>query len=80
MDVSVLTGLQEHTYISFYADTGYSLEELPRAIDDSLFVFSYLSPSTVIVSILLHGCTTWTLSKRLEKKLDGNYTRMLRAI
>ena len=33
-----------------------------------------------IVSILLHGCTTWTLSKRHEKKLDGNYTRMLRAI
>ena len=32
------------------------------------------------VSILLYGCTTWTLSKRLEKKLDGNYTRMLRAI
>ena len=33
-----------------------------------------------IVSILLFGCTTWTLTKRLEKKLDGNYTRMLRAI
>ena len=32
------------------------------------------------MSILLYGCTTWTLSKRLEKKLDGNYTRMLRAI
>ena len=31
------------------------------------------------VSILLYGCTTWTLTKRLEK-LDGNYTRMLRAI
>ena len=30
--------------------------------------------------ILLYGCTTWTLTKRLEKKLDGNYTRMLRAI
>ena len=28
----------------------------------------------------LYGCTTWTLTKRLEKKLDGNYTRMLRAI
>ena len=26
------------------------------------------------------GCTTWTLTKRLEKKLDSNYTRMLRAI
>ena len=33
-----------------------------------------------IVSILLYGCTTLTLTKRLEKKLDGNYTRMLRAI
>ena len=30
--------------------------------------------------ILLYGCTTWTLTKRLEKKIDGNYTRMLRAI
>ena len=33
-----------------------------------------------VVSILLYGCTTWTPTKRLEKKLDGNYTRMLRAI
>ena len=33
-----------------------------------------------VASILLYGCTTWTLTKRLETKLDGNYTRMLRAI
>ena len=33
-----------------------------------------------VVWILLYGCTTWMLTKRLEKKLDGNYTRMLRAI
>ena len=33
-----------------------------------------------VVSILLSGYTSWTLTKRLEKKLDGNYTRMLRAI
>ena len=34
-----------------------------------------------VVSILLYGCTTWTLNlKRLEKKLDGNYARMLRVI
>ena len=32
------------------------------------------------VSILLYGYTTWTLTKCMEKKLDGNYTRMLRAI
>ena len=33
-----------------------------------------------VVSILLYGCTTWTLTKRREKKLDGYYTRMLWAI
>ena len=33
----------------------------------------------VVASILLYGCTTWTLTKQLEK-LDCNYTRMLRAI
>ena len=33
-----------------------------------------------VVSILLYGCTTWTLTKRLEKKIDGNYTKMLRVI
>ena len=33
-----------------------------------------------VVSTLLYGCTTWTLTKRLEKKLHGNYTKMLRAI
>ena len=33
-----------------------------------------------VISILLHGCTTRTLTKCLEKKLDGNYTRMLQAI
>ena len=36
--------------------------------------------STSLMSSSLLGCTTWTLTKRLEKKLDGNYTRMLRAI
>ena len=33
-----------------------------------------------VVSIQLYGCTTWTLTKRLERRLDGNYTRMLRAV
>ena len=35
---------------------------------------------TAVVSILLYGCTSWMLTKRVEKKLDGNYTRMLWAI
>ena len=41
-------------------------------------MFSFFQ--AVVVFILLYGCTIWTLTKRLEKKLDGNYTRMLRAI
>ena len=34
----------------------------------------------VVILILLYGCTTWTLTKRLEEKLDCNYTRILWAI
>ena len=30
-------------------------------------------------SILLYDCTSWNFTKRLVKKLDGNYTRMLHA-
>ena len=52
-----------------------------------IFLSLYLSMSQlkyvsifISLSILLYGCSTWTLTKRLEKKHDGNYTRMLRAI
>ena len=34
----------------------------------------------MVVLIVLYVCTTLKLTKRLEKKLGGNYTRMLRAI
>ena len=34
----------------------------------------------VVVSILLYRCTTETLTKHMEKKLDSNYTRMMRAV
>ena len=33
----------------------------------------------VVVSVLLYECTTWMLTKRMEKKLDGNYSQRLRA-
>ena len=33
-----------------------------------------------VVSLLLYGCTPWTLTKSMDKKLYGNYTRILRAI
>ena len=29
-------------------------------------------------SILLYGAESWTFTKKMEKRLDGNYTRLLR--
>ena len=34
----------------------------------------------VAVSVLLYRCTTWSSKKRLEKPLDSNCKRMLRAV
>ena len=33
-----------------------------------------------VTLILLYECTRWMLIKRMEKKLDSNYTRILQAI
>ena len=33
-----------------------------------------------VILMLLYGCIIWTLIKHMEKKLDGNYTRMLRGV
>ena len=33
-----------------------------------------------MVLILLYWCTTWTQTKHMERKLDGNYKRMLQEI
>ena len=34
----------------------------------------------VAMLVLIYSCATWTLVKCLEKKQDGNYTKMLHAI
>ena len=34
----------------------------------------------VAMSVLLYGCTTWILTKDLEKKLDRNYSKMLHSL
>ena len=49
------------------------LSDLTDKIKSSFF-------QAAVVSILLYGCSTWTQTKRMEKKLDSNYTRMLRAV
>jgi hypothetical protein len=35
---------------------------------------------SVVESVLLYGCETWSLTEALNTKLDGNYTRLLRYI
>ena len=35
---------------------------------------------TLVESVLLYGSKTWTLTKSLEKSIDGTYTRLLRAV
>ena len=34
----------------------------------------------IVVSILLYGCIALMLTKRMEKKVDGNHTKILREI
>ena len=34
----------------------------------------------MVVSVLLYGCTTWILTKCMERKLNGICARMLRAV
>ena len=44
---------------------------LKRNIKIRLFI-------ATVESVLLYGSSTWTLTKTMEKSLDGTYTRMLR--
>ena len=78
---SVLCHIKAKRFVN-YIIIGYTLY--------TVFLYSYIYSKNkylkrsfyqaAVTSILLYGCTTWTLTKRLEKKLDGNYTRMLPAI
>ena len=46
---------------------------LKRSIKERLFMAS-------VESILLYGSETWTVTKAIEKKLYGCYTKMLRMV
>ena len=52
---------------------GYRKSDLPVEIKRLFFQAEY-------ILVLLYICTPRTLTKRLEKKLDLNYTGMIRAI
>ena len=46
--------------------------DLPRQLKVNIF-------QTLVEPVLLYGSETWTLTKQLERSLDGCYTRLLRA-
>ena len=69
-----------YTYIYIYIYI-YICINSKNSKNTNLFVdHPILDITLFFLWIYNNGCTTWTLTKRLEKRLDGNYTRMLRAI
>ena len=44
---------------------------MSRKLKERLFL-------STVESVLLYGCEAWTLTRKLEKQLDGCYTRLLR--
>ena len=70
LSLSTHTHTHTHTYIYIYI-------YIWHINHCRLFNAKYMR---YIHNLLLYGCTTWTLTKGLEKKLDGNYTTMLRAV
>ena len=48
--------------------------------DDNHYTTGTSCVRIAVILILLYGCTIWTLTKHIEKRLDRNCTRMLRII
>ena len=69
-------------------DVSIRLAKAWSALNDMDIIWKSSLPDTLkrnffratVESILLYGSTTWTLTKYLEARLDGAYTRMLQAI
>ena len=74
---------QSHYYVHFWlmplGKIWFSLSPPSNGLNSATTLLRSFF-QVAVVSILLYGCTILTLTKWLEKKLDGNYTRMLRVI
>ena len=65
--------LSSYIYIYIYRLSVVLKSDLNDKIKHNFFL-------AVVVSFLQYGCTTWTLTKHIEKKLDSDSKRMLRVI
>ena len=76
------------SFVKLYYDISTWLVKAWSAIDRLLVIWkSDLSDKikcnffqAAVVSILLYGCTTWTLTRCIEKKLDSSCARILQAM
>ena len=79
INTHIYTRIHKHTHTHTHTHTHISIY-----LSISLSIYIYIMRrdffQAVTVSILLYGCATWTLIKRIEKKLNRRYARMLRAI
>ena len=46
---------------------------MPKSLKHRIF-------AATVESVLLYGCESWTVTNKIEKSLDGCYTRMLRTV
>ena len=53
-------------------------ENIRQSLSLSLSLYIYIYICTRV--ILVYRCTSWMLPKHMEKKLDGNYIRMVRTV
>ena len=65
-------------YSATPADWVYRLSTILQSEFSERIKWEYFR--ALAVSILLYGCTSYTVRKQLEKKLNGNYTMMLRTV
>ena len=65
---------------SIESDVNICIGKAWMSIDRLLTIRKLEFFQDLAMSILLYGCTIWTLMKLLEKKLDGNYTEMLSVV
>ena len=79
---------EDNTILSTERNISMRPAKLWTAINTLLIIWkSYLSPKikwnffhAAVLSMLLYGCSSWILTKHIEKQLDVNCTRMLLAI
>ena len=87
------TKKQDFKYLGAWVDTTYQDIRIRKALAwsalnkmDKIWKSNLSKTSRInlfratVESVLLYGCETWTLTKKINKTLDGCYTRMLRKV